>query len=187
MRWAPSASAPTSSTSTSRARASPSAPSRKAVGWSPGPRANASPPRCALHVATTTTHRGASCTGARRVRTREQPVVDPDVVARRLLATNEALRELQRPEASKARNLAEDALLRAAVERWLQVAVGASIDVADHVIASEGWTPPQSARAAFATLAAHGKLPVDLADRLAGAAALRNILVHQSVSLALAP
>ena len=73
-------------------------------------------------------------------------MVDPDVVARRLLATNEALRELQRPEASKARNLAEDALLRAAVERWLQVAVGACIDVADHVIASEGWTPPQSAR-----------------------------------------
>jgi uncharacterized protein YutE (UPF0331/DUF86 family) len=110
-------------------------------------------------------------------------VVDPDVVARRLLAMNEALRELQRPEATDARMLATDALLRAAVERWLQVAVEACIDIADHVIASEGWTPPQSARAAFTTLAAHGKLPVDLADKLADAAAVRNILVHDYVSV----
>jgi len=113
-------------------------------------------------------------------------VVDPDVVARRLLAMNEALRELQRPGASDARVLAGDAVLRAAVERWLQIAVEACIDVADHVIASEGWTPPQSARAAFAALAAHGKLPVDLAERLGGAAALRNILVHDYVSVDLA-
>src|SRR5208283_4945652 len=79
--------------------------------------------------------------------------------------------------------LAGDALLRAAVERWLQIAVEACIDIADHVIASEGWTPPQSARAAFAILASHGKLPVDLANRLGGAAAVRNILVHDYVSV----
>jgi uncharacterized protein YutE (UPF0331/DUF86 family) len=110
-------------------------------------------------------------------------VVDPDVVARRLLAMNEALRELQRPGASDERALAGDAVLRAAVERWLQIAVEACIDVADHVIASEGWTPPESARAAFASLATHGKLPADLAKKLGDAAALRNILVHDYVSV----
>lgn len=105
-------------------------------------------------------------------------MVDPDVVARRLLALNEALRELERPEAADERRLAADAVLRAAVERWLQVAVEACIDVADHLVASEGWTPPETARAAFATLAAHGRIPLELAGRLGDAAALRNILVH---------
>jgi uncharacterized protein YutE (UPF0331/DUF86 family) len=101
-------------------------------------------------------------------------VVDPDVVARRLLALNEALAELARPEASDERALATDSMLRAAVERWVQIAVEACIDIADHAVASEGWTPPESARAAFTTLAAHGRLPLDLAQRLGDAAALHN-------------
>jgi uncharacterized protein YutE (UPF0331/DUF86 family) len=113
-------------------------------------------------------------------------VVDADVVARKLLALNEALQELMRPGAGDERALAQDSMLRAAVERWLHIAVEACIDVADHVVASEGWTPPSSARAAFATLASHGKLPPDLAGRLGDAAGLRNILVHDYVSVDLA-
>ena len=110
-------------------------------------------------------------------------MVEPDVIARRLLSLNEALRELGREGAGDARSLAADAVLRAAVERWLQVAVEACMDVAYHVVASEGWTPPESGRAAFASLAAHGLLPLDLAPRLGGAAALRNVLVHDYVSV----
>jgi uncharacterized protein YutE (UPF0331/DUF86 family) len=113
-------------------------------------------------------------------------VIDEDVVARRLLAMNEALRELERPGAADERALVVDPVLRAAVERWLQVAIEACIDVADHVVAAHGWTPVESARAGFARLAAHGKLPADLADKLGDAAALRNILVHDYVSIDLA-
>ena len=110
-------------------------------------------------------------------------MVDPDVVARRLLSLSEALTELERPRASDARALAEDRVLRAAVERWLQVSVEACMDVAYHLASSEGWTPPESGRAAFASLAAHGKLAPDLAQRLGSAAALRNVLVHDYVSV----
>jgi uncharacterized protein YutE (UPF0331/DUF86 family) len=99
---------------------------------------------------------------------------------------NEALRELERDGAADERALATDSVLRAAVERWLQVAIEACIDVADHVVAAQGWTPVESARAGFARLAAHGKLPADLASRLGDAAALRNILVHDYVSVDLA-
>jgi uncharacterized protein YutE (UPF0331/DUF86 family) len=105
-------------------------------------------------------------------------MVDSDVVARKLLSLNEALRELQRPAAADARALAADPVLRAAVERWLQIAVEACIDIAFHVVADEGWTPPQTARASFVSLAAHGRLPLELAQRLGAAAALRNVLVH---------
>jgi uncharacterized protein YutE (UPF0331/DUF86 family) len=110
-------------------------------------------------------------------------MVEPDVIARRLLSLSEALKELERPAAADARALAGDAVLRAAVERWLQVAVEACMDVAYHVVASEGWTPPESGRAAFASLAAHGKMSLDLAARLGSAAALRNVLVHDYVSV----
>ena len=113
-------------------------------------------------------------------------MIDEDVVARRLLSMNEALRELERDGAADERALATDSVLRAAVERWLQVAIEACIDVADHVVAAQGWTPVESARAGFARLAAHGKLPADLASRLGDAAALRNILVHDYVSVDLA-
>lgn len=38
--------------------------------------------------------------------------------------------------------------------------------------------PPTTARATFLSLATHGVIPLDLAQRLGGAAALRNLLVH---------
>ena len=105
-------------------------------------------------------------------------MIDADVVARKLLSLNDALRELQRPAAADAAQLSADAVLRAAVERWLHVALEACIDVAFHVVAAEGWTPPQSARASFLSLAGHGRISHDLAQRLALAASLRNVLVH---------
>jgi uncharacterized protein YutE (UPF0331/DUF86 family) len=105
-------------------------------------------------------------------------VVDPDVVARRLLALNESLKELERPEAAEAAALAANSMLRAAVERWLQVAIEACIDVASHVIASEGWPPPATGREAFLILAQHARIPGELAQRLGLAVGLRNLLVH---------
>jgi uncharacterized protein YutE (UPF0331/DUF86 family) len=105
-------------------------------------------------------------------------VIDPDVVARRLLALNESLKELERPEAKDASALAASSMLRAAVERWLQVAIEACIDVASHVIASEGWPPPSTGREAFMILSQHGRIPNGLAQHLGLAVGLRNLLVH---------
>jgi uncharacterized protein YutE (UPF0331/DUF86 family) len=106
-------------------------------------------------------------------------MVDAEVVARRLLALNEALQHLDaHPAATEPDRLRADATLRAAVERWLQVAIEACIDLAYHVAAERGWTPSETARAAFLALASHGILTVDLAKRLGLAAGLRNVLVH---------
>jgi uncharacterized protein YutE (UPF0331/DUF86 family) len=110
-------------------------------------------------------------------------VVDRDVVSRRLLVLNECLLELSRPEAGDASRLAADSVLRAAVERWVQLAIEACIDVATHVIAEEGWTPPASGRDAFVVLAAHGRLSLDLSRRLGQAVGMRNILVHDYVAV----
>jgi uncharacterized protein YutE (UPF0331/DUF86 family) len=71
----------------------------------------------------------------------------------------------------------------AAVERWLHLAIEACIDIAYHLIADRGWTPPDSAREAFFVLARHGLVDPDLASRLGRAAGLRNVLVHDYVSI----
>jgi uncharacterized protein YutE (UPF0331/DUF86 family) len=99
-------------------------------------------------------------------------------VTRRLLVLSETLRHLARPDAGDAARLAADLVLRAAVERWLQVAIEACIDLAEHVCADREWTPPGTARGAFAALAAHGLMDVELAHQLGRAAAIRNLLVH---------
>lgn len=106
-----------------------------------------------------------------------------DRLARRIAAMTQSLRALERPEASDASRLASDPVLRAAVERWIQVAVEGAIDATQHVAAREGWTPPTTARATFLTLAGHGVIPVELATRLGRAAALRNLLVHDYAEL----
>jgi uncharacterized protein YutE (UPF0331/DUF86 family) len=113
-------------------------------------------------------------------------VIDSDAIARRLLTLGECLNELARPEAADAAALARDPLLRAAVERWLQLSIEACIDIATHVVAAEGWTPAGSARDAFLVLANHGKVPLDLAQRLGSAAGMRNVLVHDYVAVDLA-
>jgi len=110
-------------------------------------------------------------------------MVDSDVLSRRLLTLAECLSELARPGAADAAALARDPMLRAAVERWLQVAVEACIDIATHVVAAEGWTPAGSARDAFLVLANHGKVSLELAQRLGSAAGLRNVLVHDYVAV----
>lgn len=105
---------------------------------------------------------------------------EPESTTRRLLSLNEAMQQLSTHAAgAHAAQLRQDPLLRAAVERWLQIAVGACIDLAYHLIAERGWTPPNTARGSFGTLAGHGLISGELATRLGMAADMRNILVHE--------
>ena len=55
-------------------------------------------------------------------------MIDRDVAARGVLALNEALGDLARAEAGDENALAADRVLRAAVERWLQIAIEACIN-----------------------------------------------------------
>lgn len=109
-------------------------------------------------------------------------MADPPLIARRLLALHEVVGHLEQrlPDLTPER-LATDPMLEAAVERWVQIAVEACIDIAYHIVAERGWTPPDAARVAFATLASHGLISSQLAERLGRAAGLRNILVHEYV------
>lgn len=110
-------------------------------------------------------------------------MVDLQIVTRRLLALNQALEDLGRPSAGDAAALSADRVLGAAVERWLQIAIEACIDLAYHVASDAGWPSPAHGRDAFALLASHGVIAHALAERLGKAAGLRNLLVHEYVSI----
>lgn len=61
----------------------------------------------------------------------------------------------------------------------LQRAVQAMIDLAAHVVASEGGGTPDSLGASFTLLARAGILDDDLADRMRRMTGFRNVAVHE--------
>lgn len=63
-------------------------------------------------------------------------------------------------------------------ERYLHLAAEAAIDIANHIIADAGYTPPDTYRSSFQILERHGVIGADLSRRLQGWAGLRNLLVH---------
>ncbi len=60
----------------------------------------------------------------------------------------------------------------------VQVAAQTCIDLANHVIASEGWRTPRDFGDSFTVLDEYGVIDDALAGRLRGLAGLRNRLVH---------
>lgn len=103
-------------------------------------------------------------------------MVDPRRV-RRLL---EVLAEF-RDHLVSLRDMPRDAYLaeHAFEGRYLvQASAQVCIDVANHVLSSEGWRTPKDFRDTFTVLEEHGVLDGELAARLRALAGLRNRLVH---------
>lgn len=67
----------------------------------------------------------------------------------------------------------------AAAERCLHLAIECAIDVGEMLVSWRRLPLPEDNKQVFRTLGDAGVLDRDLAERLAGAAGLRNILVHR--------
>jgi uncharacterized protein YutE (UPF0331/DUF86 family) len=70
-----------------------------------------------------------------------------------------------------------------AIERLLQLLCESSADIALQVIKARQLPPPDTYRQIFATLAQAGLLETTLADNLAKACGMRNILTHAYVDI----
>lgn len=77
----------------------------------------------------------------------------------------------------------EDPYLRDIVERNLEVAAQACIDVANRIISIEQLEKPQDSYEAILRLGEAGVLPQDFAQKLAPLAGFRNILVHEYLDI----
>ncbi len=75
--------------------------------------------------------------------------------------------------------LSRDARGLRAVKYSFVTAIEATIDVAQHLCASEQWGAPATNGDAIRILARHDVLELDLAERLVAAVGFRNVLVHE--------
>lgn len=100
--------------------------------------------------------------------------MSPDVLARKLRRLETYLSDLERHRGRTAAQVRDDPY---AVERLLELLVQVAVDVASHLLSERGVTPSSYGNA-FEEAGRHDLVPPALAARLAGAAGLRNVLVH---------
>jgi uncharacterized protein YutE (UPF0331/DUF86 family) len=100
--------------------------------------------------------------------------VSREVLLRKLAYLRLLLRDLRAFEHA---SQAEVEAQHYAVERIIELLVGAASDLLFHLLAERG-LQPGSYREAFKLAGREGLLPAELAERLQLAAGMRNILVH---------
>lgn len=103
-----------------------------------------------------------------------------DVIASRLKILAEYVDELRvyRERATSFRVYQDDKMLRRAVERSLQVAIEACLDIGRRLIALEGFRYPEDNKDVFQILAEEEVVPRQLLPSLIEMARFRNLIVH---------
>ena len=112
-------------------------------------------------------------------------MTDAELVAKKLAFIETCVRELRtlaRPE-----RIADDVREQRFVERTLQLAIQAALDVASHVVSDARLGEPETSRDVFRLLERGGVLSAELGARLERMAGFRNVIVHlyQEVDLAI--
>lgn len=110
-------------------------------------------------------------------------MVKVDTVLARLEALNQYLSELEQFRSLTRAEFLGDLRNYRTVERDFQLAAQAAIDIASHILAADFPHRPEGYREVIEILGKVGVLPPDLADRLAGVASFRNILIHEYLTV----
>jgi uncharacterized protein YutE (UPF0331/DUF86 family) len=88
------------------------------------------------------------------------------------------LRKLEKIRSKGRSAFIEDEVSQAAVARWLQTAIEAAIDIANHVIAREGLGVPKAYSETMEILVREGVLPSDRREAFLAMVRFRNRVVH---------
>lgn len=111
------------------------------------------------------------------------PVVDQDLLKRKLLSLEQYRRELDEIVSSGRESYLADWRAQRAAERTLQLAIEVCIDLAEHLIADHRLPLPDTTAGAFETLRNATLLEPTLAGALVRMARFRNLLVHDYVRI----
>ena len=114
-----------------------------------------------------------------RLLRRQAPMLDRELLTRKLAQLAQYLGELEPLHALSYEDYLRQPLARYAAERLLQLLVDTAVDVNAHLAVELANTPPQDYHDSFAKAAQAGVLPADFALAIAQSAGLRNRLVHQ--------
>jgi len=104
-------------------------------------------------------------------------------IERRLQRLRECLLKLEPLRDKKKHEFLEDPYLRDIVERNLEVAAQACIDIANRIISIEHLEKPRDYYEAILRLGEARILPPDFARHLAPLAGFRNILIHEYLEI----
>jgi uncharacterized protein YutE (UPF0331/DUF86 family) len=110
-------------------------------------------------------------------------MVDRDVVYQRLATLRLNARRLEVALAAGRERFSSDENLYLMAERCLQLAIQAMLDIGTHIIADQGLNRPAGYEEVVPELGRAGILPAELVERLSGIAGLRNILVHDYLTV----
>jgi len=105
-------------------------------------------------------------------------VVNPSRVEEKLRRLEEYVSVLHELRAIPRAELLADRIRLGSAKYYLQVAIESCLDVAGHVIASEGFRSPKDYGDTFTVLAEQGVLERAFADKLRQMVKFRNRLVH---------
>jgi len=104
-------------------------------------------------------------------------------IERRLEKLSVCLKKLEPFKAKKKEEILQDPYLQDIIERNLEVAAQAVIDIANRIISIEGLEKPREYFEAILRLGESDILPLDFAKKLAPLAGFRNILVHDYMDI----
>lgn len=105
--------------------------------------------------------------------------IEVEIVQRKLVVIVENLKALEPIKNINKDEYVKDLYKRKAVERLLQELIEAAIDINIHIIVQTGNTVPDDYYESFIKAGELGIISVDLAEKLAPSAGLRNRLVHE--------
>ncbi|WP_291320099.1 DUF86 domain-containing protein [Desulfonatronospira sp.] len=105
-------------------------------------------------------------------------MVNQDIVLRLLASIEGFVSDLRQAEDITYQRFMHNIRDQRFVERTLQIAVEACMDVAHHIISDEKWREPDSYADAFSVLAENGVITMEQAERYALMARFRNRIVH---------
>lgn len=106
-------------------------------------------------------------------------MVDPDRVRTKLGKLEGYLRGLQEKQDASRDAYRRDRDLQDIVERRFEKAIQASLDIAAHVVAAEGFREPENYGDLFDILGEEDVLSPSLSNEMVEMAGFRNVLVHE--------
>lgn len=105
--------------------------------------------------------------------------MDKDIIRRKLALIIENLKALEPISGIAKEEYIKDIYKRKAAERLLQELIEAAIDINTHIIVQTGSTAPDDYYESFIDAGRLKIISMDLAEKLAPSAGLRNRLVHE--------
>ena len=108
---------------------------------------------------------------------------EDEVFVKRFAKLERTLRKLRNVAATTWEEYSNDEGLQDRAERNLQIAAQICIDIGNHIIAINGFRPPETYSDIFVVLGERGVISEDLAVTFQKIAGFRNILVHDYIEI----